>query len=100
MLNLDNEYLHKKFNDCHYNAWCKYCIAHTLTSDGFLGEETIDTLVKEFGKRLPVIGAQARKLWKAMTVITSIRGVCQDIAKHLETCVYNLTAIFDSEHEA
>ena len=98
MPGLDNEHLYKKFNNCHYNAWYRYCIAHILTSDGSLREETVDTLVKEFGKGLPVIRAQARKLQKAMIVVTPIRGVCQDIAKHLEICVYNSAITFDSEH--
>ena len=100
MPGLDDEHLHKKFNDCHYNAWCRYSIAHTLTSDGSLGEETINTLVKEFGKGLPVIGAQACKLRKAMTVVIPIRGVRRDMAKYLETCVYNPAATFDSKHGA
>ena len=70
MPGLDDDYLRKMFNNCHYNVWCKYCIAYTLTSDCSIHENTVEFLVKEFGKKISLIGAYAKKLQKAIMSIT------------------------------
>lgn len=100
MPSLNNEYLYIKFNDCHYNTQYKYCITHVLINDKSFKKKTINTLIKEFRKRLPVIRIQICKFRKAITIITLIRDVCQDMAKYLKITIYNLTTIFNLEYKA
>lgn len=76
------------FNNCHYNAWYKYCIAHTLTSDYSIHEDTAKSLVKEFGKKIFLVGVYVKKLRKSISIVVSIWRVRRDMAKHLERYVH------------
>lgn len=64
--------LYKMFNNCHYNAWCKYYITPILISDYFINNDIIEYLIKKFGKRIPLIGVYAKKLQKTISLVLLI----------------------------
>lgn len=98
MPSLNDEYLRKIFNNYYYNAWYNYCIVHILISNYSIYKDIVESLVKEFRNGILLVRAHVRKLQKAISITAIIWGVCQDMVKHLEKCIYNLSLNLESEY--
>lgn len=81
----DSKGLKSRHNTTHLNAWCRYCVETTISE--FIGDaqdlEDSDPDVSVF-MRDSWVGEQREH--RAMGIVKPIRGVKDDMAKHLSNC--------------